>query len=163
MKVAIIGAGNVGKALASSIVRAVVEDVLAELGEAVAGKTVVDVTNPVTMDGSGRAFGRSSMAEQIQERSPDLKVVKAFNTAFAPPPGRPLVDGMQLDGYVAADDEEAKRLVLERARSIGFRPIDAGGRRMAGALEEMAFLNISLQTRNSWPWQAGWKLIGPTG
>jgi hypothetical protein len=30
-------------------------------------------------------------------------------------------------------------------------------------LEGMGLLNISLQIRNNWPWQAGWKLVGPTG
>jgi len=30
-------------------------------------------------------------------------------------------------------------------------------------LEAMAFLNISLQMRNGWSWQASWKLIGPEG
>jgi hypothetical protein len=32
---------------------------------------------------------------------------------------------------------------------------------MARALEAMATLNIGLQVRNSWPWQNGWKLVGP--
>lgn len=34
---------------------------------------------------------------------------------------------------------------------------------MARTLEAMALLNISLQIRNGWPWQTGWKLLGPTG
>ena len=34
---------------------------------------------------------------------------------------------------------------------------------MARALEAMAFLNISLQMRHNWSWQAGWKLVGPEG
>ena len=28
-------------------------------------------------------------------------------------------------------------------------------------LEHMAFLNISMNARNNWPWQSGWKLVGP--
>jgi hypothetical protein len=27
----------------------------------------------------------------------------------------------------------------------------------------MAFLNIALNAANGWPWQSGWKLVGPTG
>jgi hypothetical protein len=30
-------------------------------------------------------------------------------------------------------------------------------------LELMAYLNITLNARNGWPWQSGWKLLGPTG
>ena len=31
---------------------------------------------------------------------------------------------------------------------------------MARVLEGMTFLNITLQIRNGWPWQNGWKLVG---
>ena len=31
------------------------------------------------------------------------------------------------------------------------------------ALEGMALLNIALNMTNGWPWQTGWKLLGPTG
>jgi hypothetical protein len=34
---------------------------------------------------------------------------------------------------------------------------------MARALEAMRLLNITLQVRNKWPWQAAWKLVGPSG
>jgi len=34
---------------------------------------------------------------------------------------------------------------------------------MARALEEVASLNISLNARNEWSWQSGWKLLGPAG
>lgn len=43
------------------------------------------------------------------------------------------------------------------------RPLDAGGLLAARALELMAILHISLNARNGWPWQSGWKLLGPTG
>ena len=33
---------------------------------------------------------------------------------------------------------------------------------MARSLEEMAFLNISLNATQGWVWQSGWKLVGPT-
>ena len=34
---------------------------------------------------------------------------------------------------------------------------------MSRALEGMGLLNITLNIRNGWPWQDGWKLVGPTG
>jgi hypothetical protein len=60
-------------------------------------------------------------------------------------------------------DAAAKDKVGEIAAALGYRVIDAGGLRMARALEEMAFLNISLNAANGWPWQSAWKLVGPTG
>jgi 8-hydroxy-5-deazaflavin:NADPH oxidoreductase len=208
MQVAIIGSGNVGKALAGSFTRAghdvtltaanpdhareaaaqsggraaasnreaaagaelvvlavhypLVDAVVAELGDALAGKVVVDVTNRVDPADPGSTMDGSSAAEQIQARAPEARVVKAFNTAFAARQADPVVEGVALDGFIAGDDDQAKQAVAELAGSIGFRPIDAGPLVMARALEAMALLNITLQIRNNWPWQAGFKLVGPT-
>lgn len=210
MRIAIIGAGNVGKALAGSATRAgnsvtvssttgesaraaaeqtgaraaesnraavegaeivilavpysAVDDVLTSVGDAIAGKVVVDATNPVKADYSGLATGERSGAEEIQAKAPGALVVKAFNTAFAARQDDPKVaGGLRVDGYVAADDDAAKATVLGLAEAIGFNPVDAGGLTMSRHLEGMAWLNISMQMKNGWSWQAGWKLVGPDG
>jgi 8-hydroxy-5-deazaflavin:NADPH oxidoreductase len=208
MDIAIVGAGNVGRALAGSFTRAghhvvlasrdvdnareaaalsgaeaaesVVEavrgadvvvlavpypsltDVVETAGEALAGKVVVDATNPLTADYSGLAVEGTSAAEQIQARLPRSHVVKAFNTVFAARQADPTVEGAPVDGFVAGDDQEAKAQVLALEESIGMRPIDAGPLAMARALEAMALLNITLQVRNNWAWQTSWRLAGPT-
>lgn len=90
-------------------------------------------------------------------------VVKAFNTAFAARQADPVVDGIQLDGFVAGDDGDAETAVLELVESVGFRPIDVGPLPMARTLEAMGWLNIQLQIRHGWPWQGGWKFAGPSG
>ena len=207
MKVAIIGAGNVGQALAGSAERAghevtiaakhpdhaqeaasvtgansaastrdaiadadvvilavpasALDEVAAEIGSAVTGKAVVDVTNHPTPDVSAQSD--TSTAEVLQSKLPQARVIKAFNTAFASQQANPVVDGIALDGYIAGDDAKAKQEVMDLASSIGFRPIDVGPLVMARTLEAMAWLNISLQMQNNWPWQTGWKLVGPTG
>jgi predicted dinucleotide-binding enzyme len=208
MNIAIIGAGNVGGALAASSVRAghtvtlsakdpahanakakqtgaravdsaaeavkaagvvilavpyaAVDAVLDELGDALAGKVLIDVTNRLKMEAMADSVDGTSAAEQIQKKAPKAKVAKAFNYAFASKQADPNVDGQSIDGYVAADDADAKKTTLELARSIGFRPIDSGPLAMARALEAMAILNVALQIENGWPWQSGFKLIGPT-
>jgi predicted dinucleotide-binding enzyme len=123
----------------------------------------VDVTNPTTPDYSGLALVGTSAAEQIQARVPGARVVKAFNSALAARQADPQIKGTQLDGFVAGDDADAKAVVLELAKSIGFRPIDAGPLAMARALEALALLNITLQIRTNGTWQSGWKLVGATG
>ena len=208
MNIAIIGAGNVGGALAGSSVRAghtvtlssktpahaeakaketgaravsktadavkaadvvilavpyaAVDSIIAELGDALAGKVLIDVTNRMKPDAIAESVDGTSASEQIQKRAPKAKVAKAFNYAFASKKPDPMVDGQAIDGFVAADDAVAKKTTLELARSLGFRPIDAGPLAMARALEAMAILNIALQIQNGWPWQSGWKLVGPT-
>ncbi|MCA1823828.1 MAG: NADPH-dependent F420 reductase, partial [Frankia sp.] len=138
-------------------------DVAREIAPVVAGKPVVDVSNPMKPDYSGLATGERSAAEDLQELLPDAHVVKAFNTVFASMQDSAKVDGTQLDGLYAGDDARAKEQVAQLLDEIGYRPIDAGGLYAARALEQMAYLNISLNGRNSWPWQSAWKLVGPTG
>ena len=210
MDIAIIGAGNVGKAITGSASRAghsvtlssakgdsaiaaaresgaraaasnreavegadvvilaipytAVDEVLGELGSQLAGKVLVDATNPLKPDYSGLATNGSSGAEEIQRKAQGARVVKAFNTAFAARQADPNVaGGLRADGYVAGDDEEAKQAVLGLLADIGFNPVDAGPLAMAQYLEGMAWLNISLQMKNGWSWQASWKLVGPDG
>ena len=74
----------------------------------------------------------------------------------------PTENGESLDLYIAGDDADAKSGVAELGASLGFRPLDVGGLRMARSLEELAFLNITLNAGNGWVWQTAWRLVGPT-
>jgi hypothetical protein len=209
MNIAIIGAGNVGKALATSALRAghtvtvssssgdsaatvaretgakaaasnreavegaelvviavpymAIVDLLDEVGPQLAGKIVVDATNPLKPDYSGLAVEGTSAAEEIQTHVPAARVVKAFNTIFAARQADPVISGVHVDGFVASDDDEAKAVVLDLVKGLGFNPIDAGQLAMSRYLEALAFLNISLQMHHGWSWQSGWKLVGPEG
>jgi predicted dinucleotide-binding enzyme len=89
-------------------------------------------------------------------------VVKAFNTVFASRYAAPTENGEPLQVLMAGDDADAKARVADVATSLGFAPVDAGGLRLARALEEMAFLNITLNATNGWAWQSAWQLVGPT-
>jgi predicted dinucleotide-binding enzyme len=139
-----------------------VAEVAGQISEAVAGKVVVDVTNPLKEDYSGLATTDRSGAELLQEQLPQAKVVKAFNTVLAANQDKGEIDGIQLDGFVAADADDAKSQVLAFLEQLGYRPIDAGPLAAARYLEAMAFPNISLNAGNGWPSQTGWKLVGPT-
>jgi NADPH-dependent F420 reductase len=137
------------------------EAVAAEIRDVVAGKPVVDVSNRMAFGPTGPSIDSGpSNAERLATWLPDAVVVKAFNTVFAGNQVHPVVEGVQLDGFVAADDPAAKTVVLELARSIGLRPIDAGPLSRAQQLEQLAFLNIALNATNGWAWQSGWKLAG---
>lgn len=136
-------------------------DVFRSLGTSVDGTVVIDATNHINVQNPGEVLGGLSNAEEIQKRHPQVRVVKAFNYSFAARMVDPKVDGGRLDGFVAGDDQEAKDKALEFVESIGYRPIDAGPLVMARVLEGMGLLIVGLQIRNKWPWQNGWKLIGP--
>ena len=138
-----------------------VDAVVGTIADHVGDKIVVDVTNPLKDDLSGLQTDGTSGAELVQKQLPKAKVVKAFNTVFAGNQANPTVDGVQLDGFVAGDDLDAKKQVLHLLEEIGYRPIDVGPLSTARYLEGMAFLNISLNAKNNWSWQSGWKLVGP--
>lgn len=150
---------------ADLVVVAVPYDKLGEvfrgLGTSVDGKVVIDATNHINVQNPGEVLSGLSNAEEIQKRHPEVRVVKAFNYSFASRMADPTVDGVRLDGFVAGDDQEAKDKALEFLESIGYRPIDAGPLVMARVLEGMGLLIVALQIRNEWPWQNGWKLVGP--
>lgn len=131
-------------------------------GERLAGVVVADATNPLTADFSDTFTDGRSLAEDVQDRLPGTRVVKAFNTIFASRLGSPIEEGTPLDALLAGDDEGAKAVVADLARSLGFAPLDAGGLRMARALEEAAFLHISLNASKGWVWQSALRLVGPT-
>lgn len=203
MDIAIIGAGNVGKALAGSFKRAghqvtiaaahpehavdaaratgtraaatnaeaiagsdfvvlavpetALEAIAAEISDAARGKVVVDVSNRPTPNA---AAAPTSVAEELQARLPNSKVVKAFNTLLASRQANPEINGLKADAFVAGDDETAKQTVLDAVESVGFRPVDAGSLAAARMLEGMAWLNISRNLAGG-TWQDAWILVGP--
>jgi 8-hydroxy-5-deazaflavin:NADPH oxidoreductase len=112
-----------------------------------AGKVVVDITNPLTADYMGLTIGHStSAAEEIAKAVPDAEVVKAFNTVFAQvlAEGADFGNGRKADVFVASDSERAKQTARAIAESIGFAVVDAGPLKNARYLEPLAGLNIYL-------------------
>lgn len=120
-------------------------DALAALGD-LSGKTLVDVTNPLTADYMGLTVGfSSSAAEEIAKAVPGAHVVKAFNTLFAQVIHEgPTFGATPASVFVAGDAAEAKAAVSALAGSIGYAVVDAGGLKNARYLEPLAGLNIYL-------------------
>jgi NADPH-dependent F420 reductase len=125
-----------------------IKDAVRQYADQLAGKVVVDITNPVnteTWDSLATPPGTSA-AEEVQELVPEgTPVVKAFNTTFAGTLIGGEVAGQQLDVLIAGDDDEAKRKVSQLASDAGLRPVDVGPLRRAQQLEHLGLLHISLQ------------------
>ena len=88
-------------------------------------------------------------------------MVKAVNTTFAGTLVAGEVDGQQLDGLIAGDDEAAKDKVSQLASDGGLRPIDVGPLSRAQQLEQLGFLNISLQQPLGLNFGSAIKLVMP--
>jgi 8-hydroxy-5-deazaflavin:NADPH oxidoreductase len=143
--------GAVGDALAGTVVVPAVwyqalDDVLGRYGDQLAGKVVVDITNPVDPETfQPLTVPAGSAAQEIAEKAPDAKVVKAFNTTFAGSLVAGEVDGQPLDVFVASDDAEAKQLVTQLAEDGGLRAVDAGPLAHAHQLEGLGYLHMAIQ------------------
>ena len=131
---------------ADIVVLAVPYAAVAELAKTAnfAGKTVVDVTNPIEADFSGIVIGHtSSAAEEVQKLLPDAKVVKAFNTVFAQVYEQGLnFGGQKVPAFVASDDADAKSSVISFANDAGFDAVDSGPLKNARYIEPLGYLNI---------------------
>lgn len=121
-----------------------IDEVVTTAGPALAGKTVVDVTNALDANMNLAVGFTTSGAEDLQRKLPKAHVVKAFNTVFAQHMDTGRLGDQHLTAFVASDYAGAKETVIELARGIGFDAVDAGPLKNARLLEPLGFFNIQL-------------------
>ncbi|MES2979284.1 MAG: NAD(P)-binding domain-containing protein [Pseudomonadota bacterium] len=142
--VATAGAANGVDAIVLATPYAEATAALSSVGD-VTGKTMIDITNPLTPDYMGLTVGHTtSAAEEIAKAVPQAEVVKAFNTLFAQvlAGGSDFGAGRKVTVFVASDSERARQTARALAESMGFEVMDAGGLKNARYLESVAGLNI---------------------
>jgi 8-hydroxy-5-deazaflavin:NADPH oxidoreductase len=187
--VSIIGTGNMGSAIAALVTRGgntvetlhrsdadkpvtgeivvlavpyhAVAEVIAQRGEQLAGKVVVDITNPLnfeTFDGLVVAADGSAAAG-IAGTLPASRVLKAFNTTFAATLTAGTVGGQPTTVLIAGDDAGAKALLAGIVTAGGLRAVDTGALKRARELEALGFLQISLAAAEKVSWTGGFALV----
>ena len=116
-------------------------------GDALAGKILIDITNPFNADVSGLVTtAGNSVSQQIAATAPeDAHVVKAFNSIF----GGVIAQDKPLDAFFAGDSAEAKTHVAAFLTSLDMRPLDAGGLEMAHALEWAGILLVGVASNGA--------------
>ena len=142
------GAAPAGDIVILAVPYSAVLDVVKQYGEALAGKLLVDITNPVAPDLTSFVTPEDSFgAQEIAKAAPaDAQVVKAFNTQFSHVLTAGPVEGHPLDVFLAGD--EAKAGVSAFVESLGLRPMDTGPLLMARALEHARMLTLGLLTHS---------------
>jgi predicted dinucleotide-binding enzyme len=136
-----------------------VNDAAREIGEAVRGKVLIDVTNALGPEMQLAVGYTTSGAEELQKKLAEAKVVKGFNTIFASLMDKGQVAGEQLSLFVAGNDRDAKDRVLQLGRDLGFDAIDAGPLKNARWLETLGYLNIQLGHVQKMGTQIGFRLV----
>ncbi len=187
--VSIIGTGSMGQAIAGVVTRGggtvellgpedgatvptgevvvlavpypAVAEVLAAHAEHLAGKVVVDITNPLdfTTFDSLTVPADSSAAAELAAALPQSRVVKAFNTTFAGTLVAGDVGPVTTTVLIAGDDTDAKELLADVVLAGGLRAVDAGPLRRARELEALGFLQITLAASEQVAWTGGFAVV----
>lgn len=130
------------------------------MADDVAGKILIDCTNPLNNSFDGLELGfNDSAAEKIAAWAPGARVVKAFNTASVSTMQDPLYDGQAATMFFCGDDAEAKATVAQLIADLGMEPVDAGPLVNARYLEPMAMLYIHLAVQQGWGGNCALKLL----
>ena len=187
--VSIIGTGNMGQAISGIVTKGgntveligstdadkqvtgdvvvlavpypAVSQVLAARGESLAGKVVVDITNPLdfaTFD-SLTVPADGSAAAEIAAALPQSRVLKAFNTTFAGTLAAGSVGPLTTTVLIAGDDGDAKSLLAGIVTAGGLRAVDAGSLRRARELEALGFLQLTIAAAEKTSWTGGFGLV----
>ena len=135
------GAVPAGDIVITAVLYAGVVSAVAEFGDALAGKIIVDISNPFNATFDGLAHSEpTSIAQEVAKVAPaGAMVFKAFNTIF-----RSVLEEGRPDVFFAGDNPQAKEDVAAFIKSLGLRPLDVGGLKMAHWLEGAGVLTVGL-------------------
>jgi predicted dinucleotide-binding enzyme len=135
------GAVPAGDIVVMAVLYAGVVPVVAKYGDALAGKVIVDISNPFNSTFDGLAHREvTSIAQEVAKAAPaSASVVKAFNTIF-----RHVLEKGRPDVFIAGDNAQAKAGVQAFIKSLGLRPLDVGGLKMAHWLEGAGLVMMGL-------------------
>ncbi|WP_112240601.1 NADPH-dependent F420 reductase [Kribbella monticola] len=143
------GAIPTGDIVITAILYDGVVPAIAEYGNALADKVIVDISNPfnATFDGLAHSEETSIAQEAAKIAPPGATVVKAFNTIF-----RNVLENGRPHVFMAGDNAQSKAAVATFIRTLGLRPLDAGPLKMAHWLEGMGLLTVSLAANGLAHW-----------
>jgi 8-hydroxy-5-deazaflavin:NADPH oxidoreductase len=126
-------------------------------GEALAGKTIIDATNPIAdeppVNGVLKFFTTldDSLMERLQREFPHVRFVKAFNSVGSPLMVNPQLAGGRPTMFICGNDEAAKQLVRGILEEFGWETSDMGKAEAARAIEPLCMLwCIPGFLRNDW-------------
>ena len=132
-------------------------EIAAQYADQLAGKTVVDITNPLnfeTFDSLTVPAGSSATVE-LAKALPQSAVLKAFNTTFAATLGAKTVGPTPTTVLIAGDDSTAKAALAAAVTAGGVEAIDAGALSRAHELEAIGFLQLTLAAGEKIGWTGG--------
>lgn len=136
-------------------------EIAAAHGAQLAGKTVVDITNPLDFSTFDRLLvpAGSSAAAELQAKLPGSRVLKAFNTNFAATLASGKIGDAATTVLIAGDDSSAKAALQAAVEAGGVGAIDAGPLARAHELEALGFLQLTLAAGEKIHWTGGFAVV----
>lgn len=137
------------------------DEIVATRGAQLAGKIVVDITNPLNFETFDSLVvpADGSRANELAKALPNSRVLKAFNTNFAATLTAKSLGGRPTTVLIAGDDDLAKQQLVDVVRAGGVDAVDAGRLGRARELEALGFLQLTLAVQEKTGWDAGFALV----
>src|SRR5581483_9672283 len=136
---------------------AVAAQVVSAAAGGLAGKTLIDATNPIAdappTQGVLKFFTNldESLMERLQKAFPKVHFVKAFNSVGSPRMVNPQYSGVRPTMFICGDETAAKQDVTRLLDQFGWEAEDMGGVEAARAIEPLCMLwCIPGFLRNQW-------------
>lgn len=156
------GAPITGDIVVLAVYHAALAEIVENYRDQLAGKIVVDITNPVNFETFDSLVvpADSSAAAQLAAALPESRVLKAFNTTFAGTLATGTVGGNRTTVLVAGDDAAAKATLIDAITAGGaVDAVDAGTLARARELEALGFLQILLAAGEKISWTGGFAVV----
>ncbi|HVF96485.1 MAG TPA: NAD(P)-binding domain-containing protein [Flavisolibacter sp.] len=136
-----------GDVLVLAVAGGAAEEALQQSGaENLAGKVVIDATNPIAKEAPDNGVLKyftainTSLMEQLQQAFPEVRFVKAFNSVGNAIMYKPQFREGRPTMFICGNDSGAKHTVTDILLSFGWEPADMGSVEAARAIEPLAML-----------------------
>jgi predicted dinucleotide-binding enzyme len=135
-----------GEIVILAVPHSALQEIAAGYGDKLAGKIVVDITNPLSFETFDSLVSSpdSSKAAEVAAALPSSRVLKAFNTNLEASLNAKKVGPNTTTVLVAGDDDDAKAALISAVQAGGLDAMDAGPLSRARELEAIGFLQLML-------------------
>jgi hypothetical protein len=118
------------------------EEIVRGLAGALAGKVVLDATNPISGEAKGGIVPyftgpNDSLLQRLQKAAPGAKFVKCFNSVAAHLMVKPQFSGGTPSMFICGDDADAKAQTAKLLGELGWAAEDVGGSEAGNAVEAL--------------------------
>jgi predicted dinucleotide-binding enzyme len=130
----------------------IMPEIVAQLGDKLNGKILIDATNNVSSS-------PMHQLDLLHKAAPDSPLFRAFSNLGWENFAEPVIDGQQVDLFYCGDDGPAQPIVHDLIADIGLRPVYIGDVQLAGAIDGLTRLWFALALQQGYGRHLGFKML----